>query len=341
MKSYREIADSVFARREQYIAAQRKKKQTITRAAVSVGSVALVSLAGFALWGNDAFHDAPPVTDGGVTTTTAASTGAETTTVTAAPSATTDGGIVASTTPTTSVSVPSQTTTPSKTQSPTVTTTPSKTQPIATTPSKTEPSKTNPTQPTASQTRPTATQTQPTQTTGTTRPTTPPQGNDFIFKYPIDASEPMPLGAMSARVPNECSVTDECVPVFLGYGLWGTHAWKPGESDPVEKFVLRIVTDTKEEVIIREIDPVDMATPEYYAELLEDENRNYIGMSYNHTETIYVPLSLCSKDSGVIWIEVTEYWRDGTVGGNCSSQVSLLYTRTEIGINFSVESIWG
>lgn len=72
MKSYREIADSVFARRERYIIAQRKKKQAITRAAVSVGSVTLVSLAGIALLRNDAFHDTPPVTDGGVTTTTTA-----------------------------------------------------------------------------------------------------------------------------------------------------------------------------------------------------------------------------------------------------------------------------
>ena len=44
MKSYREIADSVFARRDQYIIQQRKKKQTITRVTASVGSVALVSL---------------------------------------------------------------------------------------------------------------------------------------------------------------------------------------------------------------------------------------------------------------------------------------------------------
>ena len=84
-----------------------------------------------------------------------------------------------------------------------------------------------------------------------------------------------------------------------------------------------------------------MASPEYYADILEDENGNYIGMSYTHTETIYVPLSLCLKDSGIIWIEVQEYWYNGMVGGDCSSQVSLLYTRTKTGINFAVDSIWG
>lgn len=70
MKSYREIADSVFARRDQYIIQQRKKKQTITRVTASVGSVALVSLAGFSLLRSDAFRDTPPVTDGGAATTT-------------------------------------------------------------------------------------------------------------------------------------------------------------------------------------------------------------------------------------------------------------------------------
>ena len=190
MKNYDDLTQRLLQRRNQYMAEQKKKKQIIARATVSVGSVALVSLAGFALWGNDAFHDTPPVTDGGVTTTAPAATGAETTTVTTAPFATTDSGIVTPTTPTTTDAAPSQTT-PSKTQPPTATT-PSKTQPPATTPSKTEPTKTNPTQstasqtrPTATQTRPTATQTQPTQTTGTTQPTVTVPSND-------DPVDPLP-----------------------------------------------------------------------------------------------------------------------------------------------------
>ena len=126
MKNYREIADSVFARRDQYVIAQRKKKQVVARATGSVGSVALVSLAGFALWGNDAFHDTPPVTDGGVTTT-AAPTGAETTTATTAPFATTDGD---STDTTTVTDAPTQTAT-------TVTTRPSASHTVKTEPSKT------------------------------------------------------------------------------------------------------------------------------------------------------------------------------------------------------------
>ena len=144
MKNYREIADSVFARREQYMIAQRKKKQVVARATVSVGSVALVSLAGFALWGNDAFHDTPPVTDGGFTTTTApAPTGAETTTATTAPFATTDGD----STDTTVTEAPTQTA---------ATTHPSTLHTVKTEPSKTTATthKTEPTKATAPTTAP-------------------------------------------------------------------------------------------------------------------------------------------------------------------------------------------
>lgn len=135
MKSYREIADNVFARRDAYIIEQRRKKQVIARTTVSVGSVALVSLAGFALFKNDAFHDAPliSVSDTTTTVTNTPTKIGDTTTAGDATAPTTDGGIVTPTNPTTTDAAPSQSTT--------VTTT-GKTQPPVTTPSKTEPTKT-------------------------------------------------------------------------------------------------------------------------------------------------------------------------------------------------------
>lgn len=139
MKSYREIADSVFARRDAYIIEQRRKKQVIARTTVSVGSVALVSLAGFALFKNDAFHDAPliSVSDTTTTVTNTPTKIGDTTTAGDATAPTTDSGIVTPTNPTTTDAVPSR--------------------PTATTPSKTEPVQTTtPTNPTATQTKPTA-----------------------------------------------------------------------------------------------------------------------------------------------------------------------------------------
>ena len=145
MKSYREIADSVFARRDAYIIEQRRKKQVIARTTVSVGSVALVSLAGFALFKNDAFHDAPliSVSDTTTTVTNTPTKIGDTTTASDATAPTTDGGIVTPTNPTTTDAAPSQPTT-GQTR-PTVTA-PGKTEPVqTTTPGKTEPTETTPT----------------------------------------------------------------------------------------------------------------------------------------------------------------------------------------------------
>ena len=148
MKSYREIADSVFARRDAYIIEQRRKKQVIARTTVSVGSVALVSLAGFALFKNDAFHDTPliSVSDTTTTVTNTPTKIGDTTTAGDATAPTTDGGVVTPTNPTTTDAVPSQSTTIT----------------------------TGETRPTATTTRPT-TKTEPVQTTTATqtKPTTP------------------------------------------------------------------------------------------------------------------------------------------------------------------------
>lgn len=154
MKNYREIADSVFARRDQYVIAQRKKKQAITRVTASVGSVALVSLAGIALFQNDAFHDAPAIAKP-TTATVTHSPMTEDTAVTTAPAVTIGGAESTAgdtqptqTEPTASQAAPTVTQTkPTATQArPTATQSKSTaTQSKPTTPTKTEPSKTTPT----------------------------------------------------------------------------------------------------------------------------------------------------------------------------------------------------
>lgn len=148
MKSYREIADSVFARRDQYVIQQRKKKQAITRATVSVGSVALVSLAGFALLRSDVFRTAPSITDGVTATTTAVQlpdTDSTTTPPTTSASSVTQAvDTTVSDTDSGKTQSPEKTTVPSNTQSPT-TTAPNQTKPSKTTVSVT-PSTTTPTQ---------------------------------------------------------------------------------------------------------------------------------------------------------------------------------------------------
>ena len=167
MKTCDEMVNSLLERRAQYVSAQKKKKKVIARTTVSVSSVALVSLAGFALFKNDAFHEKPPITDSVTTTTTVTTT-------------TEIGDTTTVTTQTTTQTNPSVTR--PTTRRPTTQTTAS-----ATATTTTEPSQTNPIKPTTSQTKPTTTQTQPTttQTTVTTRPTTTQPSNE-------DPVDPLP-----------------------------------------------------------------------------------------------------------------------------------------------------
>ena len=120
MKSYREIADSVFARREQYVTAQRKKKKMLASAGATLCAVSL--LGGSVWYLNRPTHDIPvtPIPDENEVTTTITTAPTEqdvittTTTVdTPTTETTTDGGVV---TPTTTVPAPSK---PTATQAPT------------------------------------------------------------------------------------------------------------------------------------------------------------------------------------------------------------------------------
>ena len=82
MKSYREIADSVFARREQYVIAQRKRKKLLASAGATLCAVSL--LGGSVWYLNRPTHDIPvvPATDDGTVTTTVTTEGEDTTTTT-------------------------------------------------------------------------------------------------------------------------------------------------------------------------------------------------------------------------------------------------------------------
>ena len=124
MKNYREIADSVLARRDQYVIAQHRKKQTVTRVTASVGSVALVSLAGFALLRGDAFRNTPPIADDPVTATTVPVADDTTAVPTASTTSATESEPTADATECTDAN---------KTEQPTTTTVPSRTQPSQTT----------------------------------------------------------------------------------------------------------------------------------------------------------------------------------------------------------------
>ena len=184
MKTCDEMVNSLLERRAQYVSAQKKKKKVVVSAATSVSAVALVSLASFALYKNDVFHDTPLISVSNTTTTvTNAPTQIRNTTTENNITATSDGGVVSPVTTVTTDVTLSQITT-DKTQSPTATTA-GTTRPSTSHIVRTEPSKTNSTQQTASQTKPIVTRTQPTQTPPTTQTTvTAPSSEDPVDPLP-------------------------------------------------------------------------------------------------------------------------------------------------------------
>ncbi len=181
MKNYRDIANTIFERRDRYVAAQKKKKQRWIRVSASVVSCALVALMGFELVNGSWFRHEPAVTDrvvypsstvpgAEVTTDSAETIPTNSTTVPTQPDDTSHGGTQGSTT------LPTQTTTitPSTQTTASITNSTNDTE-VSTTHSNTQGTiLTQTTQPTVTRTQSITTQTQPTvtkTTTGQTKPT--------------------------------------------------------------------------------------------------------------------------------------------------------------------------
>ena len=64
MKNCEEMVHSLLTRRDQYAAAQRRKRAVITHTVIPVGCVCLAALVGVGLWKGDVFDTTPPETAG-------------------------------------------------------------------------------------------------------------------------------------------------------------------------------------------------------------------------------------------------------------------------------------
>ena len=345
MKNYDDLTNRLLERRDRYVATQQKKRKMMLRASASVGCVAVVALAGVGLVHSGVFDQTPPVTDAVVktTTVTTAPTEQESTTTAAATETTTVTTITTIAPTQTETTYPQTqasnkgshyrpTTRPTQTVS---TTSASKTtQTTQTTPS-TQPTVSQ-TKPTATQTKPTATQTKPTQTTPTTQPTVPPVEDDYIVVETPVGSEPGNPYMISAKIPAQCSAADEFVPISLSYGV-GENTFAEGPAHVVLYYY-----DGKNESIFKRIERQDFIT-DYVVQYVWDEDRMWIvDYIYSHTETILFPLSLCSEDSGRIWIVLadgTSDEKDGILTDGylfCVSSVCFDYVRSGTNITFRI-----
>ncbi len=64
MKNCEEMVHSLLARRDQYAAAQKRKRAVLTRTVIPVGGVCLAALVGIGLWKGGVFNTTPPKTVG-------------------------------------------------------------------------------------------------------------------------------------------------------------------------------------------------------------------------------------------------------------------------------------
>ena len=62
MKNYKDIANDIFERREQYTAEQKRKRKALTRIITSMCCMCLVALLSFGIWQSGMFDTTPPVT---------------------------------------------------------------------------------------------------------------------------------------------------------------------------------------------------------------------------------------------------------------------------------------
>ena len=321
------------------VAVQKKKRQRILRVSASLGAVVLVSLAGVGLMGSGVFDQTPPVTDTVVQTTTTVDipTEGEDTTTSAA-TETTAVTTVTTTAPTQTETTYPQTQASIKGPHYRPTTRPTQTASTTSASKTTQTTQTTPsTQPTVSQTKPTATQTKPTQTTPTTQPTVPSVEDDYIVVETPVGSEPGNPYMISAKIPTQCNASDEYVPISLSYGVVIAG---PVKDQPLNSYmVLYLQNDEENIAILKRIDRQLFLT-EYSIEILWDEDRMWaIDYIYSHTETILFPLSLCSKDSGRIWIALNKETEEGERGIEVKKHVTSIcfdYVRSGTNITFSI-----
>lgn len=363
MKKYDDLTARLLERRDQYVAAQAAKRKRLMRVALPAGGGLLVALLCVGLWQGGAFENTPPVTDGSGqgTIVPAAPTTATGDSAPTDADGTIEGADTTVTTVTTTDVTPSDTVTGDSTQgsgTATQRTEPTTGVPIKdSTTGKTDSTATKTERPTTGKNDPTTGKTKPTTGT-TTKPTTKPttdktelttkttkttqsswnggefnwDGDTIVVETPITHNDGLFSYAMSAKIPVQCRTTDDNISVLLSYGL--LEGCDP--ADYITNVVLYVLDDEGNKTILRRIDKKEIMT-DYRVDWPVDENGQLIGFVYSHTETISLPVSLCSKTIGRIWLVVAEGTSNGKFGvevSGMSASICFDYVRSDTNIVF-------
>lgn len=179
--------------------------------------------------------------------------------------------------------------------------------------------------------------TEPTQGTEPIQGTEPTQGND-TGHLTVDSAmmDAMSHYAMSCTIPVEYGTVSGYIPISLSFGLIEGCELDSEYFDYYPEILLEAGNYDDDTIItLRRMNTEEITQPEYKVEDVWDEDRMWvIGFIFTHTETIHLPLSLFSGNSGRIWIGISEHSSDGSLGEG--AHVVLDYTWNEESITFTV-----
>lgn len=187
--------------------------------------------------------------------------------------------------------------------------------------------------------------TQNTQPTPNNNPTQNGNGtpNDDNSNYIIGGSGTSSevLSALVARckIQKTFSAEEAYIPVEFSFGL--VDGCGVGE-ELYEEAVIFMTSGDGQDFIIRRHSSEELETPEYTAKIVwDEEHKHAIDYEYSHTETINLPLSMFTGDSGRIWIGLhvctfhgSEQHKRGESGG-----VWLFYSRDRSTNTIHIERI--
>ncbi len=163
----------------------------------------------------------------------------------------------------------------------------------------------------------------------TTPEATTPPGNDQNDLVP-----PEPSYAISAQAPTEWEITNGDIPILLSFGLR-----EYSNVDYMFSNIVFYLTNSKGQMhIFKKIDIAEIEKSEYVIEEVWDENReDIVDLNYAHTETVNLPLSIFSEDSGFLQIFMRDWIDDGTENGlfGAGAGIKLYYIRDNTNIYIS------
>ena len=169
--------------------------------------------------------------------------------------------------------------------------------------------------------------------------TTDDDNGDYAIGGSGTSSEVLSAFVARCKIQKTFSAEDAYIPVEFSFGV--VEGCGVG-AERYEEAVVFIGSGDEQVFIIRRHSSEELETPEYTAKIVwDEEHKHAIDYEYSHTETINLPLSMFTVDSGRIWIGLhvctfhgSEQHKRGESGG-----VWLFYSRDRSTNTIHIERI--